>query len=500
MTLLRALVAVVAVLVAAVAILQLEAQRAGLQITALEVEGGTPATLYLDPIADPAPVVVIAHGFAGSRQLMEPFALTLARAGYVVASFDFMGHGRNPRPMSGDVTTVAGTTQLLMDETARVARAALELPQADGRLALLGHSMASDVVVRQAQQTPRAEATVAVSLFSRAVTATEPANLLIVVGAWEARLRDEALRVLGLTEPGAGPGETLGDMTAGTARRAVFAPAVEHVGVLYSGTSLRETRAWLDAVFARPDSPAQPALRGGWIALLLLAVVALAWPLAGLLPRAEAAPPRLPPRRFAVAALAPALAAPLLLWPIDTRFLPVLVADYLALHLAVYGVLALLLCWRWGGLVRQFNLRALVMGLAVAAFGIGVFGMALDRYVASFMPHAGRLWIIAGLALGAVPAMLADAVLTEGGRAGLWRTLIVRGGFVASLALAVAIDFSGLFFLIIILPVIVLFLFLFGMIGGWVGRRSLQPVAGGLGLGLVLAWALGVTFPLFALG
>lgn len=70
----------------------------------------------------------------------------------------------------------------------------------------------------------------------------------------------------------------------------------------------------------------------------------------------------------------------------------------------------------------------------------------------------------------------------------------------ASLALAVAIDFSGLFFLIIILPVIVLFLFLFGMIGGWVGRRSLQPVAGGLGLGLVLAWALGVTFPLFALG
>jgi hypothetical protein len=94
--------------------------------------------------------------------------------------------------------------------------------------------------------------------------------------------------------------------------------------------------------------------------------------------------------------------------------------------------------------------------------------------------------------------MLADAFLTEGGRAPLWRVLVVRGSALASLALAVALDFEGLFFLVIILPVILLFFLLFGMAGGWIGRMTHRPAAAGIGLGLFLAWALGVTFPLFA--
>jgi hypothetical protein len=122
----------------------------------------------------------------------------------------------------------------------------------------------------------------------------------------------------------------------------------------------------------------------------------------------------------------------------------------------------------------------------------------LDRYVASFWPHPGRVAIIAALALGSVAWMLADAVLTEAGRAGWGRVLAVRLGLIASLGLAVALQFERLFFLILILPVIGLFFLLFGLAAGWVGRRTGAPLAGGLGLGLMLAWALGATFPLFA--
>lgn len=75
--------------------------------------------------------------------------------------------------------------------------------------------------------------------------------------------------------------------------------------------------------------------------------------------------------------------------------------------------------------------------------------------------------------------------------------VLVRVAFLGSLGLAVALNFSALFFLLIILPVIVLFFLLFGTMSGWVGRRTGLPAAGGLGLGLVLAWALGVTFPMF---
>jgi hypothetical protein len=474
-----------------VSVWQLQAGRAGLVIEPLSV-GTIPATVHRLPDAA-GPVVVIAHGFAGSRQLMEPFALTLARAGHIAVSFDFQGHGRNPAPMSGDVTSIDGTTRLLIDETLAVADAALALPGADGRLALLGHSMASDIVVRAAIDDPRVGATVAISMFSRAVTATDPPNLLVINGEWEGGLRDEARRVIALTDPGAAEGQTLGDPAQGTGRRAVAAPCVEHVGVLYSQTSLREARDWLNAAFGRDAAPpVQP--RGGWIALLLAGVVALGWPLARALPSGGPGTVRLPARPFLLLALLPVVAVPLILWPLPTRFLPVLVADYLALHFALYGAIWLAGLWWLGALGR---VTGLWVALAVAVFGIGVFGMALNEYVANFTPHAGRLWVIAAMALGAVPYMMGDALLAEGGRAPVWRVLVLRTGFLVSLALAVALDFERLFFLLIILPVVLLFFLLFGMIGGWAGRQTGHPAAAGIGLGLVLAWSLGVTFPMF---
>lgn len=494
----RAFIATISLALMALSIVMLETDRARVTVMPLVVEGGTPATLYLSYGDAPAPVVVIAHGFAGSRQLMEPFALVLAQAGYVVASFDFEGHGRNPRPMSGDVTTIDGTTRLLMAETGRVAEAALAHPRADGRLAYLGHSMASDIVVRQAMDSPPGDAVVGVSMFSLAVTEDAPQNLLVITGAWEGRLAEAALEAVRLADPAAQIGQTIGDPGAGTGRRAVLAPNVEHVGVLYSTVSLAEARDWLDAVFDR-ESDAPIAWRGGWIMVLLVATCALGWPLARALPcGAPVRPDALPTRAFMAAALGPALLVPVLLAPFDIRLLPVLVADYLALHLGLYGALTLGLLGYWGQLRGQFPLRVLWIALTVAMFGIAVLGGVLDRYVASFFPHAGRVSVIAALTLGAVPFLLGDGLLTQGGRASLWRVLVVRVAFLTSLGLAVALNFEALFFLLIILPVIVLFFLLFGTLSGWVGRRTGLPAAGGIGLGLVLAWALGVTFPMFS--
>lgn len=489
-------IAGLAVVAIALSVWQLERVRAGLVIAALDTQGGPPATLYMRDGGEPAPAIVIAHGFAGSRQLMEPFALGLARAGYTVASFDFMGHGRNPQPMSGDVTSVDGTTRLMQAEVQAVARALLAHPRVDGRLAYLGHSMASDIIVRAGLEEPRPDAVVAVSMFSQAVTAVEPANLLVIVGDWEARLKDETLRAVRLANPGAVAGQTVGDVAAGTGRRAVFAPGVEHVGVLYSQTAQREAIMWLDQVFGR-TSDAAPVQRGGWILLLLGGITALAWPLARFLP-VVAAGMAVPRRVFWWAALAPVVLVPLVLWPVEIRILPVLVADYLTLHFALYGGMTLAILARNGGLVGQFQARVWVMGPIIACLCLTAFGLALDRYVASFVPQGQRVLIILGLALGAVPFMLGDALLTEGGKAPVWRVLVARGGFLMSLMLAVALDFDGLMFLLIILPVILLFFLLFGTIGGWIGRRTGLPAAAGLGLGLVLAWSLGVTFPIFA--
>jgi hypothetical protein len=478
-----------AILVIAAAIYLLEVPRAGLEIRHISA-GQTPVTLMQRPEAD-GPLVVIAHGFAGSRQLMAAWQLTLAQAGYVTASFDFEGHGRNPVPMSGDVTSIDGTTRILMDEMARVTDTALSVTNAQGRVALLGHSMASDLVVRQGLRDDRVEAIVGISLFSQAVTETEPQNLLIINGAWEAMLREAARDVM--VPLGAEEGETVGTAGDGFARRAVAAPFVEHVGVLYAPSGLGEARDWLDASFGRPTSGTPLATIGPAILLMLFGIVLLARVLATALPQGPDAP-HVRASRFWLMAGLPALATPLLLAPFDTRFLPVLVADYLALHLAVYGALTLALAALFGALPAR---RGWLWGLALAAYGLLAFGGAMDRYVASFVPVAGRLPIMAAILPGAILAMLADALLLEAGRARLWRRWAARVLFLASLGLAVALDFERLFFLLIILPVILLFYLTFGLMGGWLGRRTGSVVAMGLGLGIILGWSLGVTFPMF---
>ena len=411
-------------------------------------------------------------------------------------SFDFEGHGRNPTPMSGDVTRVEGTTALLKREIGRVTDAALALPGVDGRVALLGHSMASDIIVRQARDDPRVAATVAISMFSQAVTATEPKNLLMISGGWEQFLRDDSLRNARLADPAATEDATIGDPARGTGRRAAVAQGVEHVSVLYATAAMGEARAWLDRTFGRTSS-GPVAATGGWIVLLMAGLVVLAWPLARLLPAGAAPPPPVPLRGFLLAVLVPAAVTPLVLTLFDTRFLPVLVADYLAVHLFVYGAISLAILL-WSGI--RPGAVAWSAGLALAAYGITVFGGGLDRYVASFMPIPARLPIIAVIAVGAIAYMVSDSLATEGGRASFWRVLAARGAFLASLGAAVALDFHRLFFLVIIIPVIVLYYVVFGLMGGWVGRRTLSPVAVGLGLGLILAWSLGVTFPMFSPG
>ena len=182
--------------------------------------------------------MVVAHGFAGSRQLLQAYSLTLAQSGYAVLAFDFEGHGRNPHPMSRDVDAIEGTTQRLVDQTLGVLTAGRDMPAVGPGVALLGHSMATDIIARAAIADGAVDAVVGISMFSRAGTAERPARLLVISGQWEGMLRAVALQKARLVDPAAVEGATV---TAGNVtRRVVVALGVAHVGVLYSGTGLRE--------------------------------------------------------------------------------------------------------------------------------------------------------------------------------------------------------------------------------------------------------------------
>ncbi|KGM88079.1 Lysophospholipase [Roseovarius mucosus DSM 17069] len=472
------------------ALWQLEGQRRGVEISTFTVSD-TPITRMAMPGAD-GPVVVVAHGFAGSRQMMQAYGLDLARAGYRVWAFDFEGHGRNRVPMSGDVNRIDGTTRLLIAQTGRVVTAAVAQEGFTGKVALLGHSMATDIIIRTALEDARIGPVVAISAFSQAVTATEPDNLLLITGAWEKGLRNFARAAVAMVTPGAGEGDTV--RTGAVTRRAVVAPWSEHVAVLHSRLGRAEAIGWLDAAYGRTSDVAVRAT-GPWFLVLMAAIVALAAPLVRLLPQtAPRAPRALRGGQFTLVVLVPALLAPLLAVQVQTRLLPVLVADYLALHLVLYGLCQLALMWGMGRRPEGVRLAAV---LVLMVWGLGVFGLALDRYGANFWPTPERLAIIAALSLGAVPFMVADAVLTRG--APFWQRLTARAGFLASLGLAILLDTERLFFLAMIAPVILLFFLIYGLMGRWVAARA-GALSAGLALGLILAWALGVSFPLFVTG
>ena len=258
---LAALVAIV------IALWQLQRGEDGLVIVSASADG-IPVTVFRKAQGGEAPLVVITHGFAGSQRLMQPFAETLARNGYVAITFDFPGHGRNPTPLTRGIANTGSRTRSLLNSLDAVISYGGTLPGTDGRLALLGHSMSGEIIVRYAQDHSNVAAVVAVSPYAPNITATTPRNLEIIVGGLEpAMLRDEALSDIGkATVETPDLRTTYGRFADGTARRVSVSGGVEHIGVLYSRQSLIEALAWLDQTFGR-HGDATVNERGPWIGL-----------------------------------------------------------------------------------------------------------------------------------------------------------------------------------------------------------------------------------------
>jgi pimeloyl-ACP methyl ester carboxylesterase len=485
----------------------------GLEIERTRV-GSTPVGLFQAKAAPPGPVVVVAHGFAGSRQLMHPFAVTLARNGYRALVFDFPGHGRNTQPLAGEIGDDARAAALL-GALADVVDYARDLPDSDGPLALLGHSMAGDIATRYASAHEDVRALVAVSPYlSLPVDELPAVNLLFIYGAWEPQViqqqgRAAVAAVAGPDAAAVEPGTTYGNFDDGTARRLVIADGVEHIGVLYSATALQAALDWLNAAFERAETESVTAggvdRRGPWLGLYYLGVLLLAWPLALRLPQVAAE--RLGAgstagwgwRRFWPIAVLPALLTPVLLWPVPTDFLAIAIGDYIALHFGLYGLLTLIGLWRAGALPRLggASVSALVAAIAmVAVFQTLALSLPTDLFVASYLPAPHRLATVAALFAGTLLWFVADEWLTRGPGAPRAAYAVTKALFLVSLMLAVALNLNELFFLVIIIPAILVLFLVYGLFSGWIYRRTGQPLVAAVTNAFAFASAIAVSFPL----
>jgi hypothetical protein len=98
-----------------------------------------------------------------------------------------------------------------------------------------------------------------------------------------------------------------------------------------------------------------------------------------------------------------------------------------------------------------------------------------------------------------LPYFLADEWLTRGAGAARGGYALTKLCFLLSLALAIALSLERLFFLIIIVPAILLLFLVYGLLSSWTYGRTGHPFVAAAANALVFAWAIGVTFPVVVL-
>ncbi|MBE9209438.1 alpha/beta hydrolase [Nostoc sp. LEGE 06077] len=438
--------------------------------------------LYVAPQnAQNVPGVLIAHGYAGSKQLMLGYAYTLAHAGYAVMLWDFDSHAANAKPLESN------SLQQNLDVAYTVL---VEQPEVDkSRLAMLGHSMGSGAVMSAAiNQVDRYAATVAVSPTGASITPNIPRNLLLQAGSWENRFVANAERLL-VT----GGGENH-NFALGKARKLVIIPNAEHITILFRHSSHQAARDWLDKTFGINSQSNYVDYRMLWYFLHLLGWLMM---LAALAPVFKTSPitQKTGQLKSWIGLLVAPFVATSTLMIINQlgdigSLGGVLVGGAVSIWFGVAG-----LSWLAAMLPLQMSpsLRALVMSLILfIILWIGFGAMAQVVWLQWWLIPS-RLQIFPILAIACFPWFLASGVaqqnLNFGKRVFWWlgQSTVLISGFILVLYFL-----PQLSFIYLLLPLFPVFMAIFSFCSGLVNN----PWSYALGSTLFFGWVLASAFPL----
>lgn len=438
--------------------------------------------MFLAPATDAkVPGVLVAHGFAGSKQLMLGYGYTLARAGYAVLLWDFGGHGANGNRLERDG----------LQRDIELAYAVLAgQPEADpDRVALVGHSMGSGAVLAAGITRPdRYAAVVAISPTSAEVTPDVPRNLLLQAGSWEGRFVANAERLL---KSAGGPNE---DIAGGRARKLVIIPSAEHISILFRRESHAVTLDWLGATFGTQRTTSYVDRRIIWYGLHLVAWLVALLAVAPLLRSGLPVDRQTPAwRRWVGLLLGSAVAVAVV--GILGRLIPLqnlgglVVGSAVALWFLIAGLI-------WLAMVRPSHAPApagILLGVLCLAFLVAAFGIMAQSVWVQWWLTGPRLWRWPLLGLACLPWFLAAGFAQWGASAGeraLWwagGSLALVGGLLLTLSLAPALGF-----LVLLMPLLPVILAILAVTAIAFDR----PWPYALGCAFFFGWVLAAVFPL----
>lgn len=479
MTRQRLVVLFIALLLIGISWWGVAAARTGLVVRKLERD--SIPMLYVAPQTEKMPGVLVAHGFAGSKQLMLGYGYVLAHSGYAVILWDFGGHGANSKPLERfslqhdlDVAYKALLEQAGVDPT---------------RVALLGHSMGSGVVMSAAiENSDRFAATVAISPTYAAVTPKVPRNLQLQAGGWEGSFIANAMRLL---QQAGGENQNLAQ---GKGRSLVIVPNAEHITILLRNASHQAARKWLDATFGIQNISNYIDLRMAWYGLHLFAWLLLLGAVAPILILTQLQKSRaLQIRSWIGLLLAPLVASGILTLVSGKseiqNFGGVQVGGAVGIWFFVAGIAWLFTIFR----LPLPDVRSLGLGIALfALFWIAFGAMAQVVWLQWWLiPARLQLWLL--LSLLCFPWFLASGIAQQ--QVGfksrfIWwlgQSIALVGGFFLTLQFT-----PQLGFVFLLLPLFPLFMALFSYAAAML--KDVWSYA--LGCALFFGWVITAAFPL----
>jgi pimeloyl-ACP methyl ester carboxylesterase len=194
------------------------------------------------------PVVIVFHGLAANRKIMQPLDRSLARSNLKVIEVDLPGHGDNTEPFTfarAEECAAAAVHYVIMKK---------QVPQE--HIILAGHSMGGAIAIRLAKQFPNTAATIALSPAPEILPQWAPqaflpyppaeripGNLLIVMAQLD--LPFSGASAEGILKRGGGPGESLEDFAQHRALRVATVPYTAHTSVMFEEQTAMEVGRWL---------------------------------------------------------------------------------------------------------------------------------------------------------------------------------------------------------------------------------------------------------------
>lgn len=184
--------------------------------------------------------VILLHGFSASKEMWRPFQEKLANQGFAVLSFDFSGHGENPKTLGkANLTHEIDLAVSTMNQHTGIT---LE------RISLVGHSMGAGAAINYAVHNPPLS-TVLIGNYiptKLEVNLTNPGNLLNIMGKYDELFSVETMIQNFELAFGhqADLGTTYGSFENRTAHRVAVTPT-NHIFELGEETTFNEVISWI---------------------------------------------------------------------------------------------------------------------------------------------------------------------------------------------------------------------------------------------------------------